>query len=180
MDKLLLNNLITLSLKNDYKAFREIVEAYQLSVYSLVFKLLNNEQDAKDVVQETFIKVWLNLEKYNADKKFINWLYKIATNLCMDKLRSLKYSENLENNISTLIASDNAEQKMIDEEFEKTVRFLVNGLTPKQKIVFTLHCVDGLEIKEIIEITGMTSAKIKSNLFLARKHIRTKLAHYEK
>ena len=183
MDKPLLDNLINLSLKNDYDAFRKIVEAYQPLVYSLTFKILNNEQEAKDIVQETFIKVWLNLEKYNSDKKFTNWLYKIATNLCMDKLRSLKHlslEENIEHTILDLISSDNAEQKMIDEEFGKIVLFLTNELTPKQKIVFTLHCLDGWEIKEIIEITGMTSAKIKSNLFLARKTIRTKLAHYGK
>jgi len=183
MDKLLLENLIHLSINNNNDAFRKIVEGYQPMIYSLAFKILNNEQDAKDIVQETFVKVWLNLKKYNSDKKFTNWLYTIATNLCLDKLRSLKHlssKEDVENTIVDLISPENAEQKMIDEEFGKVVSSLTNGLTPKQKIVFTLHCLDGLEVKEITEITGMTSAKIKSNLFLARKKIQIKLSHYER
>ena len=183
MDKLLLENLIHLSINNNSDAFRRIVEDYQSMVYSLAFKILNNEQDAKDIVQETFIKVWLHLKKYNPDKKFTNWLYTITTNLCLDKLRSLKHlssNENIENDMINLISSDNAEQKMIDKEFGNIVFSLTNMLTPKQKIVFTLHCLEGLEIKEIIEITSMTSAKIKSNLFLARKKIQEKLSQYEK
>ena len=183
MDKLLLGKLIKLSIQNNNDAFREIVLHYQSMVYSLSFKTLNNEQDAKDIVQETFVKVWLNLRKYNPDKEFTNWIYTIATNLCLDKLRSLKHfstNENFEDRIFDFISSDNAEQKMIDEEFGKIVSTLTNELTPKQKIVFTLHCIEGLEVKEIIEITGMTSAKIKSNLFLARKKIQTKLSYYGK
>jgi RNA polymerase sigma-70 factor (ECF subfamily) len=150
-------------------------------VYSLAFKILNNEQEAKDIVQDTFIKVWLNLEKYNSDKKFANWLYTITMNLCLDKLRSLKQissDEDIENKIIDLISSDNADQKMIDDEFGKIVSLLTNKLTPKQKIVFSLHCLEGLEVKEIVEITGMTPAKIKSNLFLARKKMQIKLSDY--
>ena len=183
MDKLLLEKLIKLSINNNSDSFRKIVEHYQSMVYSLAFKILNNEQDAKDMVQETFVKVWLNLKKYNPNKKFTNWIYTIATNLCLDKLRSFKYfppNENFEDRIFDLISSDNAEQKMIDEEFGEIVSLLTNKLTPKQKIVFTLHCLEGLEVKEIIEITGMTAAKIKSNLFLARKEIQEKLSHYER
>ena len=183
MDNFLLENLIKSSLNNDSVAFRQIVEAYQTMVYSLSFKILNDEHEAKDMVQETFIKVWLNLAKYNSDKKFTTWLYTITTNLCIDKLRSIKYissSENIENDLLDLISSDSTEQKMIDEEFVQIVALLTNELTPKQKIVFTLHCLDGLETKEIAEITGMTSAKIKSNLFLARKKMQLKLSHYGK
>ena len=183
MDKYVLENLINLSIHNNSDAFRKIVEAYRDMVYSLAFKMLNNEQDAKDVVQETFINVWLNLKKYNPNKKFANWIYTITTNLCLDKLRSLKHQpaeEELDDNMMHLISSDNTEQKIIDAEFGKIVSLLTSELTPKQKIVFTLHCLDGLEAKEIIEITGMTSAKIKSNLFLARKKIQFKLSHYGK
>ena len=183
MDKLLLESLIHSSMKNDSDAFRQIVETYQQMVYSLAFKILNNEDDTKDMVQETFIKVWLNLEKYNSGKDFRNWIYTICTRLCLDKLRSLKHvssNEDIENKMINLISSDNAEQKVIDKEFGKIVSLLTNELTPKQKIIFTLRCLDGLEVKEIEEITGMTSAKIKSNLFLARKKIQIKLAHYGK
>ena len=183
MDRLSLEKLIKLSIENNNDAFREIVLHYQSMVYSLSFKILNNEQDTKDIVQETFIKVWLNLKKYNSNKEFTNWIYTIATNLCLDKLRSSKHfstNEDFENKIFDFISSDNVEQKMMDEEFGKIVLLLTNELTPKQKIVFSLHCLDGLEVKEITEITGMTPAKIKSNLFLARKKIKTKLSHYGK
>lgn len=181
MDKITLDSLILLSKDNNTQAFRQIVETYQSNVYSLAFKIVNDEHDAKDIVQETFIKTWLTLKSYNSDKKFINWILSIATNLCIDKIRSSKIREYESLDIlESFITNENAEQKMIDEEFGHFVSALTQELSPKQKIVFTLHCLEGMSTKEIEEITGLNSKKIKSNLFLARKIIRIKLSNYEK
>ena len=183
MDKLTLNNLITSSRSNDQKAFRKIVEEYQYMVYSLSFRLLCDEEEAKDIVQETFLRVWTKLSTYQSDKKFSTWIYAIATNLCLDKLKSSKYGfkpESIDEQVNSLISTENADKKLLNCELGSLIQNLTNELTPKQKVVFTLRCIEELEIDEIIHITGMTAEKIKSNLFLARHNIQQKLENYGK
>ena len=178
MNQSTLSDLITSSKQNDQKAFRKIVEGYQSMIYSLAFRMLCNEEEAKDTVQETFIKVWMNLSTYDSNKKFSTWIYAIATNLCLDKLKSAKHSfqENaIDNTVLNLISSENIEQSFINSELGNIIRKLTSELTPKQKIVFTLRYLEEIEIDEISQITGMTPNRIKSNLFLARQTIRRKL-----
>jgi RNA polymerase sigma-70 factor, ECF subfamily len=174
-------NLILLSRQNDMNAFRQLVESHQSMVFSLAFRLLCNENDAEDVVQETFVRVWKNLNKYKIEMKFSTWIYKITSNLCYDKLRLFKRNNTLRtiniDNISILnICSDeNIEKSLINSELAKIITNLTNDLTPKQKLVFTLRDLEGIEVDEIEAITGLSSAKIKSNLFLARQYIRQKM-----
>jgi len=178
MDLSTLTDLITSCKRNDQKAFRRIVECYQSMIYSLAYRMLCNEEEAKDTVQETFIKVWLNLEHYHTDKKFSTWVYAIATNLCLDKLKSSKHiyqSNATDEALLNQISEDNVEQSMINSELGDIILRLTSGLTPKQKMVFTLRYLEDIEIDEIVQITGLTPAKIKSNLFLARQTIRRKL-----
>jgi RNA polymerase sigma-70 factor, ECF subfamily len=181
MDDATLNDLIESSKRNDEKSFRKIVEGYQSMVYSLAFRLLCNEEEAKDTVQDTFIRVWMNLTKYNPTHKFSTWLYTIASNLCLDKLKSSKHyiqSFAIDEKLNNLISSENVEQKLINSELGEIILALTNELTPKQKIVFTLRYLEDLEVEEIVKITSLSPEKIKSNLFLARQTIRQKLEKY--
>ncbi|MDR3286018.1 MAG: sigma-70 family RNA polymerase sigma factor [Prevotellaceae bacterium] len=182
MEKNELNNLIVLSIKNDSKAFRKIVEHYQNMVYCVAFRMLCNEEDAEDIVQETFIKLWKNLKKYNDNYKLSTWLYSISVNLCLDKLKSTKTIHiNLsENDFIGIFSSENPEQKLINSDIAKLISTLTNKLTPKQKMVFTLRFIEGLDTNEIVKITKMTPKKIKYNLYLARKKMKEILKNYEK
>jgi len=181
MDKSTLDNLIEASKRNDANSFRKIVESYQAMIYSLAFRLMCDDEEAKDVVQETFIRVWTNLQAYKADKKFSTWIYAIATNLSLDKLKSTKRNiqkNSVDETLCNLVSSENIEQRLINSELAGIILELTNTLTPKQKIVFTLRYLEDLEVEEIIQITGMNAGKIKSNLFLARQAIRQKLEKY--
>jgi len=178
MDQSTLNDCIASNKRNDEKAFRKIVEAYQSMIYSLAFRMLCDEEEAKDVVQETFIRVWLNLNRYQPDKKFSTWIYAIASNLCLDKLKKMKQyhpTVRIDDTLNTLISSDNIEQSYINSELAEIILRLTDELTPKQKIVFILRYLEDIEISEIVQITGMSPNKIKSNLFLARQTIRKKI-----
>ncbi len=172
--------------KNNHMAFQKIVEMHQGMVFRLAFRLLCNTEDAKDIVQETFIRVWKNLNKFDVKQKFTTWLYKITSNLCYDRLKSIKYKINNhavdleEGNILQPFSSENVESDYINKELIKRIKILTTELTPKQKIVFTLRDLEGLEIDEIIKITGQTAKKIKSNLYLARKQIREKIENLDK
>lgn len=166
---------------NDHKAFQKLVETHQGIVFRLAFRLLCNTEEAKDIVQETFIRVWKNLNNFDMKQKFATWLYKITSNLCYDKLKSTKYRINnhsidlADANILQPLSTDNIEADYINNELIIRIKALTTELTPKQKLVFTLRDLEGLEISEIISITGQTAKKIKSNLYLARKQIREKI-----
>lgn len=173
------NELIVLSRQNDSMAFRKLVEAYQSMVYTLAFRLLCNEEDAKDIVQETFIRVWKHLDSFNTKLKFSTWLYTIAANQCYDKLKKAKHNYTVRvedlNAISEFISNENIEKTLINAELAQIIPTITAELTPKQKLVFTLRDLEGLEIEEIQSITGLSGAKIKSNLYLARQYIRKKI-----
>jgi RNA polymerase sigma-70 factor (ECF subfamily) len=161
-------------------AFRKLVEMYQGLVYTFAFRMLCNEDDAKDAVQETFIKVWNHMDKYNTDQKFSTWLFAIASNLCCDKLRFRKRRQNTDNieSIHFALLTDNLENTVSNSDLTKVIHTLTDKLTPKQKLVFTLRDLQELEVEEVEKITGMTAGKIKSNLYLARQFIKEQLEKY--
>lgn len=181
MNQTTVAELIQRSRQNDLEAFRTLVDTHQAFVFSVAFRLLCDEDNAKDVAQETFIRVWKHIDRFNTEMRFTTWVYKIATNLCYDRIKSEKRRNNheisnIEKSVLLSVASDeNIETSLINSELAITIRFLSNQLTPKQKMVFTLRELEGLEVEEIIEITGLSSEKIKSNLYCARQTIREKL-----
>lgn len=172
--------------KNDHLAFQKLVEMHQNMVFRLAFRLLCNTEEAKDIVQETFIRVWRNLNKFDVQQKFTTWLFKITSNLCYDKLKSTKYRINNhsvdldDSNILEPFSADDIEGDYMNNELIKKIKMLTTELTPKQKLVFTLRDLEGLEISEIISITGQTAKKIKSNLYLARNQIRDRIEKLDK
>ena len=80
--------LVERSRKQDASAFALLVAEYQTFVFRLAFRLLCNEEEARDMVQETFLRVWLSLDKYRPEFRFATWLYRVACNICYDRLRS--------------------------------------------------------------------------------------------
>jgi len=170
--------LIHRSRLNDLEAFRLLVERHQSFVYSIAFRLLCDEENAKDAAQETFIRVWKNIGLFKEEMRFSTWLYKITTNLCYDHIKSEKRRNNhevstMEKSVLVNLASDeNIETSLINSELAAAIRILTRQLTPKQQLVFTLRELEGLEVEEISEITGLSPDKIKSNLYCARQTIR--------
>jgi len=171
-----IQQMINRSIKGDKKSFECLVTAYQSMVFRLAFRLLCDEEEAKDIVQETFVKVWFNLEKYNSNYKFSTWIYKITCNLAYDRLRSQKYVlQKIESVEASEIVNENAEKSLINKDLKKLIIYFTEKLPAKQKLVFTLRDIEDLEVEEVEKITGMSAEKIKSNLYLARKYIREKL-----
>jgi RNA polymerase sigma-70 factor (ECF subfamily) len=174
-----IKELISLSRQNDAQAFRQLVEAHQSMVYTLAFRLLCNDEDAKDVVQETFIKVWKHLDSFNTELKFSTWLYSITAHQCYDILKKAKHNSILriddQERIREFISSENLETTLINAELSHIITSLTRDLTPKQKLVFTLCDLEGLEVEEIKSITSLSAGKIKSNLYLARQYIRKRV-----
>lgn len=171
----------------DKSAFRDLMNKYSHFVAASVYRVLWNNEDTADVVQETFIKVWKNIARYNDDSKFSTWLYKIAINTAYDKLRSRKRKQLIFTGIDEkLIDSLNTKEpvdvvdNLSDKELVKIIMFLADSLSPVQKMIFTLVDIEKHRIRETAEILNMNESTVKANLSHARKKIRLKLANYIK
>jgi len=174
-----INKYIDLCKCGNTDAFKYIVSEYQQLVYTLAIKMLCSEIDAEDIIQETFIKAWQNISRYKQQYKFSTWIYKIAANACYDKLRSKHTVEEVSLMDYDIISETNQEDLLQNKELKGLILKFTSGLSPKQKLIFTLSEIEDLTVEEIIQITGMTSSKIKSNLYLAKKYIKSKLMKYE-
>lgn len=132
-----------------------------------------------------FLRVWLSLDKYRPEFRFSTWLYRVACNICYDRLRALQHSpagalSDITFAELPVCSDDNIEATLVNRELKAHILYFMQQLTPKQKLVFTLRDIEELEIKEIEKITGFTSVQIKANLYLARKSIRKKLNEINK
>ena len=165
--------------KGDKQAFKQLMLTYSDYVFTLAFRILCNEDDARDMVQETFIRVWKNIGNYRTENKITTWMYTITTNLCLDKLREKQrkpvvYNEEFEKNFASFLIDD--ESNLQDnKQLAQLIAHLAEDLTPKQKLVFVLKDLEGLESDEIEQITGLDKGQIKSNLYYARQQIKNKL-----
>jgi len=164
----------------DQAAFRELVDQYADFAFSVTFRILNEEEEARDLVQESFITVWEKIGNFQVEMNFSNWFYRILVNKCFDILRKRKRALKIfpGDNLLNLPEPDDTEQKMDNEELAGIIKQLTNTLSPAQKVVFTLCDLEGLSHDEIAEITGMNKTSVKSNLNHARKKIRVMLNKY--
>ena len=170
--------IITRCQRGDKAAFRGIVQSYQRMVFSLALKMLADEEEAKDVVQETFIKVWQHIGDYDGRRSFKTWLYTIAARLCLDHMRHGQSVVSVPADESVLhrMASDsNSQRQLENSEWVAIVRLLVEGLSEKQRLAFTLCQLEGLSPAEAGQISGIDARQMTSNLYVARQTIRKRL-----
>jgi RNA polymerase sigma-70 factor (ECF subfamily) len=158
----------------DSTAFGALVRATQSYAYALAFRFLCSEQDARDVVQEAFVKVWEHLGDYDRSKKFTTWLYAIVSNISLDHLRSRKRRLNLFASGSDTDPIDPRELESVhsNAELAAIVQKLAGDLPRVQRLVFTLRDLQDLSVGEAVEASGLSEASVKTNLHLARKRIR--------
>ena len=164
--------------EGDKDAFRLIVRQYQRMVFSLALKMLCNEEEAKDTVQDTFVRVWQNIGEYDTAKSFVTWIYTIATRLCLDRIKAKKHTAAMPEDVDALArfaADTDSQVNLENSEWVAIVRLLASRLSDKQKTVFTLCQLEGLDTDEVQRITGLDATQIKSNLYVARQTIRKQL-----
>lgn len=170
---------IRLAQNGDVQAFEKLVKEYQQRVVSTAFKIVGSPEDAKDVAQEVFIRLYRFLPQFKHEKKFFTWLYRIVINASFDHLRRIKKYrsvplKNLTNSIQLNINQNNKQ----DNEFQRIVGRLIETLSSSQKTAFILREVEGFSCKEISKIMDCTNSTVRSHLHFARKHLKDLLEKY--
>lgn len=173
-----IGNALLKARNGDLEAFDKIVHRYQSYAFSLAFRILCDEEEAKDVTQESFIRVWKHIGRYDAGQKFTTWLCTIVTNLCRDRIRATKRRRVL---FGARIGADAAERipgeldpgrSQSNRELAGIIRQVSDGLPARQRLIFTLRDLQDLSVDEVVEITGLTRESVKTNLHYARRRIR--------
>lgn len=182
-------DLIIQAQKGDQSAFEELVYRYDRSVLSITIKYANNEDDAKDLYQEVFIRVYRGLKGFRFQSEFSTWLFRITTNICLTyKSRSkehLKVSidndfDDEENELSTtkeLVYDGSSPEEIVSgANLGDIVNAAVESLSPKQKMTFVLKHYEGYKIREIAEMLNCKEGTVKKYLFDATNNLRKKLS----
>ena len=171
-------DIITRCQQGEKDAFRWVVQTHQRMLFSLALKMLCDEEEAKDVVQETFIRVWQSIRTYNPEKPFTTWIYTIASRLCLDRLKRMSRIVAMPEDelvVRRFTTESDSQRILENQEWISIVRTMADGLSDKQRLVFTLCQLEGLSSEEAQEITGLDARQVKSNLYVARQTIRKRL-----
>ena len=167
----------------NFNNFRKLVELTSPFAYSVAFRMLSDEDQAKDVVQETMVTIWQKLKKIKTAEVYKTWIYRIVVNKCYDEMRKRKRNpefgadEKTWGVISNRI-SEEPSAALENKETSKIISLLTEKLSPKQKAVFILSDLEEMSNDEISEITGLSKSAVKSNLHYARKNISEKVEKY--
>jgi RNA polymerase sigma-70 factor (ECF subfamily) len=178
--------LVAKAKAGDSSAFSELVEHYQRRVFRMAKQITQNEEDAEDVLQETFLKAYSHLEDFQGNSKFYTWLVRIAVNEALMKLRKRRSDKTvpLDDPIDTgedvvvreiAVWEDDPEQRYSREELGAILDDAIQSLKPAYRTVFVLRDIEELSIEETAEVLGLSISAVKSRLLRARLQLREKL-----
>ena len=180
--------LIRAAQEGDQDAFGQLVRAYDQSVLRLAMNLMRSTEDAQDVYQEAFLRVYRNLNSFRFDCSFHTWLYRIVTNLCLDQMRKRKVrkeessqvegSDGLVDRMDTVQESrpeGDPMRSMFAGELRERIEKALGELTARERMVFELRHYQGLRLRNIGEMLGTTEEAAKNCLFRATQKMRMSL-----
>lgn len=183
--------LIRAAQAGDAAAFEQLVRSYDQSVLRLALNLLRSPEDANDIYQETFLRVFKNLGSFRFDCSFHTWLYRIATNLCLDHLRKRKVRReepavittaegplDLMDNVSEERADSNPQRSLLSSQLKSRIETALGELTPRERMVFEMRHYQGMRLRAIGEALGTSEEAAKNCLFRATQKLRAVLGDF--
>ncbi|NRD22901.1 sigma-70 family RNA polymerase sigma factor [Winogradskyella litoriviva] len=166
----------------DTKAFAILVNRYKDLVYTLALRMLKHREEAEEVAQDSFVKIFRSLNKFKGDSKFSTWIYRVTYNTCLDRIKkNKKYISNVaidEFTFNKLGTLDNALDHLIKEEKQALIKKCINKLPEKSSVLLTLFYFEDLSLDEIAKIINMEANTVKVKLFRARKKLAVILEQY--
>ena len=171
--------------QGDSDAFRALVEQHSRSVFRLAYRMTGNEQDAEDVVQESFLRAYRQLGRFESRANFGTWLYRIVSNCSVDLMRSKQArhdqvrGDSLDQEGAVELPeadAPNPERQAQSAEIDRRVQDALRDLSPLERAAFTLRHYEGRSIEEISETLGLGTSAAKHSVFRAVKKLRIALA----
>lgn len=181
----LLGQVIARSKQGDVWAFRQLVESHQQYAFSLAFRIVCDEDDARDIVQEAFVRIWRHIKDFVPDVKFTTWMYRIVVNLSYDRLKGKRRRGRLFTNWSDIKGLDHqasglpVDVHVANRDLADKIQTLASRLSPKQRMVFVLRDLQDLTVDEVADIMEISRESVKTNLCHARRHMRRELRRME-
>ncbi|MHB0915781.1 MAG: RNA polymerase sigma factor [Thermoleophilia bacterium] len=185
--------LVDKAQEGDTGAIGELVSRYEDKVYSLAYRMVGNREDAEDVLQDTFLNVVRSIGSFRKQSSFSTWLYRIASNAALTRLRKKSRKEKTEGEFLDEVYavkqeaqsgqplsdwSVNPSRKLLTEESRVIMEEAIKELPEKYRTVFILRDVEGLPANEVAEILELSIPAVKSRLHRARMFLRNHLSHY--
>jgi len=183
--------LIRAAQEGDQDAFGQLVRAYDKSVLRLAMNLLRSPEDAQDVYQEAFLRVYRNLNSFRFDCSFHTWLYRIVTNLCLDHMRKRKVRREESSQVEGLDgpvdrmdtfqesrADGDPQRSLFSGELRQGIKKALSELTARERMVFELRHYQGMKLRDIGETLGTTEEAAKNCLFRATQKMRVALGDF--
>ncbi|HEV2304678.1 MAG TPA: sigma-70 family RNA polymerase sigma factor [Candidatus Acidoferrales bacterium] len=170
-------------------AFEELVRRYDRDVLRLAMNLVRGSEDARDLYQEVFLRAYRNLSRFRFECSFYTWIYRIATNVCLDHLRrkNTRKEEQAPQNADGETAPDffdqqmeqraaaNPELNLLGQELGRHIDAALDGLSPRERMVFELKHYEGLRLRAIGDMLGTSEETVKNSLFRATRKMRASL-----
>ena len=173
----------------DVDAFDSLIFKYRERVYSVIYNLTSNREDASDLTQETFIKAFQSINRFKGKSSFFTWLYRIALNTSLTHLRKNKLrrffsfekmveEDHTEGFIENLKTESDSDKAALMTELQERLNDAFQKLSVKHRTVITLFEIDGLSHKEIADIVGTSIGTVRSRLHYAKQFLQGELKDY--
>lgn len=171
--------------KGDEQAFAELVDLYKDKVYQVAYRMVGNAHEAQDISQEAFLRAYTNIERFDIERKFSTWIFRIATNVAIDRLRKKKPDFYLQEEVrgadgltfeSQLAANEELpEDQVVTLELQEWVQAEINQLPPKYRTAIILKYIEDLSLKEISDILDMPVSTVKTRIHRGREALRKRM-----
>ena len=166
---------------HDELAFREIVERYQAKVFSIIYGILRNRNDAEDIAQQVFAKIYFSIKNFDFRSSLLTWIYKITVNECYDylrkkRVRKLVYESDFSNEDSARVETSGSatdQKPAVDQRLAQRdlILKLLRKISDEDRSLILLKEVEGHSVEELSQMTGMNENTIKVKLFRARQKL---------
>ena len=183
--------LIRAAQRGNEGAFEQLVRAHDQNVLRMAFNVLHSQEDARDVYQEAFLRVYRNLPNFRFDCSFGTWLYRIVANLCLDQIRRRKVRKEEPSAIETrsgevdrfqFVAEERAnvdpQRQVMSAQVSDRIKEVLEQLTPRERVVFEMRHYQGMRLRAIGEALGVTEEAAKNCLFRATQKMRSALGDF--
>jgi RNA polymerase sigma-70 factor (ECF subfamily) len=198
--------LVARARKKDFAAFEALLERYEDKVFRLAFRFVRNESDAKEILQDTFLSIWRKLDTFKGDSQFSSWVYRVAANAALMRLRSQRRHPQISTEdlpagfLDRYTAGDGAaygdsyghlpspgenwakrpDEELQSDELRRHIQAAVDALPEIYRTVFLIRDVEGLSTEETAEVLGISMPTVKTRLHRARIALREAIGKYFK